>query len=216
LASIALAIATLTAMPPAKAQIPVIDAAAILQLISQLEELQRHYEMLVKQYKAITGDYGIGSAIVDIEFIDQVPATWLEVVANQKSGKYGALQEKYEQVVRTVDADLLSDTVDGGRTKRAYQMTQREVKSAFSMAEVIFESLDKRTRNLMALQAQIDTTPNIKAAMDLNSRIQVENSYILADIARMSGMQNRLQGNLVNYNTQGTARHAEFFREKAE
>jgi type IV secretion system protein VirB5 len=216
LASIALAIATLTAMPPAKAQIPVIDAAAILQLISQLEELQRHYEMLVKQYKAITGDYGIGSAIVDIEFIDQVPATWLEVVANQKSGKYGALQEKYEQVVRTVDADLLSDTVDGGRTKRAYQMTQREVKSAFSMAEVIFESLDKRTRNLMALQAQIDTTPNIKAAMDLNSRIQVENSYILADIARLSGMQNRLQGNLVNYNTQGTARHAEFFREKAE
>jgi hypothetical protein len=68
----------------------------------------------------------------------------------------------------------------------------------------------------MALQAQIDTTPNIKAAMDLNSRIQVENSYILADIARLSGMQNRLQGNLVNYNTQGTARHAEFFREKAE
>src|SRR5262249_32821845 len=94
-------------MRQARADWPVIDYSVLAQTVKELQELKKHYDMLQKQYdelmatkNAVTGSYGMSlleNGPLAALGRREMPATWQEVVALQKSGVIpGVFAEKGE------------------------------------------------------------------------------------------------------------------------
>lgn len=151
---------------------------------------------------------------------EDVPLTWQEVVKMQEAAEgsssssvYQEQLTKYEEFVKTLDESMTQeeDSFDGGRAARTYKMNQREAKIAFAAAETAYDTIKRRTKNLKDLEAKIGTIPGgVRAAVDLNSRIQLESSYIQTELARLSAIHQRLMAAQLNQDTQGMAQQREF------
>ena len=103
------------------------------------------------------------------------------------------------------------DSFDGGRAARTYKMNQREVKVAYAAAETIYDSIQRRTKTLEKLEGMIGNVGDgVRGAVDLNSRIQLESSYIQTEIARLNAIHQRLTAAQLNQNTQAQAQQREF------
>lgn len=150
---------------------------------------------------------------------DDIPLTWQDVVKMQEAAEGGSssvYQEqltKYEEFVKTLDESMTQEeySFDGGRAARTYKMNQREAKIAFAAAETAYDTIKRRTENLQELEKKIGTIGGgVRAAVDLNSRIQLESSYIQTELARLSAIHQRLTAAQLNQDTQGMAQQREF------
>jgi hypothetical protein len=74
------------------------------------------------------------------------------------------------------------------------------------------DQLEKRLRNIETLNAQIERAVSLKQAVDLNTRMLAEQSFISIDLARLQSMQLMLLATSQNGTTSGTATRAEFLR----
>ena len=83
--------------------------------------------------------------------------------------------------------------------------------TGMSAGQGTFNSLNTHLTELQALKDQIDHTPTLKAAVDLNNAIAVKNAQINAELLRTSAVQLYLSGNAQNSVTSGQAAQAEFF-----
>lgn len=175
-------------------------------------------EQMIEEIRALTE--GVASPI-DGKFNEQedIPLTWQDVVKMQEAAEgssssvYQEQLTKYEEFVKTLDESMTQeeDSFDGGRAARTYKMNQREVKIAYAAAETIYDSIQRRTKTLEKLEGMIGNVGNgVRGAVDLNSRIQLESSYIQTDIARLNAIHQRLTAAQLNQNTQAQAQQREF------
>ena len=200
--------------------IPVFDGTSLAQALKQFQELQRQYEMLKQQYSmlkrqydSITGSYGMGDLLNDPATRRHLPATWQQVVALQKAGRYGSKQDYYEKLLRTIDPKIfeaLGKDTDS-RAFNTYRLSADSTRGAFAAVESLYDSIQERLGNIESLQGRIESTPNVKAAADLNNRFIAENAYLNVDMARLSTIQLSLQANAQNITNQSTAARTEFF-----
>lgn len=151
---------------------------------------------------------------------EDIPLTWQDVVKMQEAAEgssssvYQEQLTKYEEFVKTLDESMTQEDegVDGGRANRTYNMNQREAKVAFAAAETAYDTIKRRTKNLQDLESKIGKIGGgVRAAVDLNSRIQLESSYIQTEIARLSAIHQRLTAAQLNNQTQGFAKTKSFF-----
>lgn len=198
--------------------IPVFDATGLQQAIQQFQELQRQYQMLKqqyamlkRQYDSITGSYGFGDLVNDPALRRQLPPTWQQVVALQKAGKFGGKQNSYEKILRTIDPKIFEALGKDSRAYNTYTLSAHSTRGAFAAVEALYDGIQERLANIESLQARIESTPNVKAAADLNNRLIAENAYLNVDMARLSTMQLNLQANAQNITNQSTAARTEFF-----
>lgn len=207
-------------LPQAQAALPVIDTSAINHAILEFQELKRHYDMMKQQYDEllalkdnITGSYGMGSLLDGLE--DEasrraLPQTWQEVVQMQTQGFYGDRLKHYSEMLPTIDTKLLSNNLQD-RDVIGYKLSKENTQSAFAATEAVYNQLDKRLKTIETLVDQIDKTENVKATMDLNSRIVAETGFISLDLARLNSMQLNLQATLQNESNRELENHSEFF-----
>ena len=59
------------------------------------------------------------------------------------------------------------------------------------MATYEFDQINKHMQNLQELSQEIEKAPNIKSAMDLNSRIEIELADIQVEELRMQTLMNQ-------------------------
>lgn len=194
---------------PASAFFPyALESTQWMKWGKQLKKMKKQIELLEKKW-----------GVTAPSEVHGVPTTWQDVVAMQTANgtadpsTYAGLMKQYEQAVQTIE-DALLPSYDGGRTSRAYKQNQAEVKAAFAMAENMFNSLEKRIGKLHELAGQINAKKGVRAAVDLNSRIQLENATIQVEMMRMMAMTQRLTANALNNETQATAGVAEFFMDE--
>lgn len=223
-ASLVLALTSLSHMRSAHADWPVVDFTAIGKATEQLQELQKHYDMLKQQYdelvatkNAVTGSYGV-SLLENGPLADQgrreIPGTWQEITSLQSSGilpgVFTQTQEAFKNLLPNVDVKLFSQDPNN-RNAASYKISTDNTRAAFAATDAIYNKVQDRLKTIEALTHEIDKTANVKNATDLNSRIAAENGFLNIDMARLNSLQLSLQTAMQNNQNQATANHAEFF-----
>lgn len=226
IASLMLAITSLSGIQNAQAAWPVIDATAIAKLVQQIEEMKKQYDMLKQQYdemvatkEAVTGSYGV-SLLENGPLADQgrreLPGTWQEITSLQSSGVlpgvFTKTQEAFKKLLPNIDTKLFSQDPNN-RNAASYKISTDNTRAAFATTESIYNKIQDRLKTIETLTKEIDKTKNVKNATDLNSRIAAENGFLNIDMARLSSLQLSLQTAMQNNQNQATASHAEFFGE---
>lgn len=211
---------TLSLASNVHAAFPVVDMGAINQAVMQVQEMKRQYDMLKKQYDeltamkdSVTGSYGMSllmNGTEDAASRRPLPQTWQEVVELQKEGFYGNRLEHYSKVLPGIATKILANN-DQDRDVIGYKMAKDHTQAAFAATEAVYNQIQKRLVTIEGLVAQIDKTPNVKGAMDLNSRIVAESGFVSLDLARLNSTQLSLQAILQNDSNRELENHSEFF-----
>jgi hypothetical protein len=218
---------------PAYAQYAVVDVFARAQwptqirtMVDQYRQLRAQYEKLKEQVEEasrtnrhITGVSGIAwLANGASEQADRrwLPTSWQDTVAMHKAGLnpgvYADRQQWYEERLRTIDAKQIVPGAPGHRANWSYGLSSENTRAAFAAAEALFDQLDRRLRNVEALTAHIERADSLKQAVDLNSRMVAEQSFISIELARLQSMQLMLFATTQNGTNSGTATRAEFLK----
>ncbi|HSW69154.1 MAG TPA: type IV secretion system protein, partial [Gammaproteobacteria bacterium] len=79
-------------------------------------------------------------------------------------------------------------------TSRAYYTTQSQtIVAARAASQLDYDKVQNQIAYQQALQQQIENAKDLKSAMDLNNRIQVESNLINLEILRQAAISNQQQ-----------------------
>lgn len=161
----------------------------------ELEELYRQYEMFEKQLKsldesknALTGKNGFGWANAKSS-----ARAWLSNEQNIKnllnsykssSSQFGRLAQEHEKQF-PIDAGSFMGSDYTQKDIDYYNLSAKTVLSARTASELEFNNIDTKLEAQEILQRKIDTTNDVKAAIDLLARLQAENNKIQLENLRM-------------------------------
>lgn len=143
---------SVTAIQGAQA-IVVYDPTAVSNLVKQLSQMKQQYEVLKKQYSAVTGNSGIGTTGVK-GINDIVSGSWQDIVANQKAGAFGSAQKAYDKVLTTIGSQGMNELMSNDQYKRNFDT----VKASFAFSDVAYSALNEHLANLKTLQSKVGST----------------------------------------------------------
>jgi hypothetical protein len=225
--------AWLLAALPAHAQWAVVDVFAQLQWPTQIRTMIEQYNTLKSQYEQLkqqvaqaartnqnitgtTGKAWLSNGSSEQADRRWIPTSWQDALAMQRAGlnpgRYADLLTWYETRLKTVDAKLIVPGAPDHRANWSYQLSSENTRAALAAAQTLFDQLDRRLRNIEALNAQIERADSLKQAMDLNSRMLAEQSFISIELARLQSVQLMLLATAQNGTNSGTATRAEFLK----
>lgn len=218
---------------PAYAQWAVVDVNAQIQWPTQIRTMIEQYNILKAQYEKLTqqvieaqrtnqyitgatGKAWLINSVVEQAERHWLPTSWQDVIAMQKAGlnpgRYVDRLRWYEDRLKTIDSKIIVPGVPSHRANWNYQLASDNTRAAFAAAEALFDNLDKRLRNVEALNGQIEQAGSLKQAIDLNSRMLAEQGFISIELARLQSMQLMLLATAQNGSNSGTATRAEFLK----
>jgi type IV secretion system VirB5/TraC/TraE/TrbJ family protein len=218
---------------PAYAQWAVVDVNAQVQWPTQIRTMIEQYNILKAQYEKLrqqvieaertnqyitgaTGKAWLLNGVAERSERHWLPASWQDVIAMQKAGlnagRYADRLKWYEERLKTIDAKIIVPSALGHRANWSYQLSSEHTRAALAAAEALFDNLDKRLQNVEALNSQIERADSLKQAIDLNSRMLAEQSFISIELARLQSMQLMLLATAQNGSNSGTATRAEFLK----
>ena len=193
-------------MVPALAMMPVIDVGEIAkttEVISQLNDqyhsLQNQYHQLKTQYQAITGNYGWGSFENTFDDLQQErewsAADWqstLQGMAGGNPARYQQLLAQYQQANATLDPNTYAKGTDDNLAT-SYTNQVKTNQASATQASYEFGDINNHLNSLYKLGQEIENAQknnDMKSAIDLNSRIQLEVGYIAVEELRMQSVLN--------------------------
>lgn len=164
---------------PAGAQMAVIDARAIFQLKSQIDQMRQQYQQLRQTYSAIAhapdaAVQGLGQQLNTRQFRNALPGR--SAVQDMLSGA-GQLNAGGQQMLG--QNRVYAPT---GQDFQAREMNRSatSIAGAQSMASDLYASATARIDVLQAIEGQLATAPDQKTVLDLQARVQAEQAYIQA------------------------------------
>ena len=187
----------------AKGMMPVIDLGEIAktmsvinQLNQQYQSLQKQYSQMQEQYQSITGNYGWGKYRNTLSTLTQArewtPSSWSSAL----KGMAGGNQARYEQLLNQYKQNqqvLSSNNYQKGSNATLTHAYSNQVKTnqvSATQASYEFNNINKHLNALYQLGKSIEQAKNLKSAIDLNSRIEVEIGYITVEELRMQTLLN--------------------------
>jgi type IV secretion system protein VirB5 len=92
-----------------------------------------------------------------------------------------------------------------------YTSDYQSAMTGMSVGEETFNSVQMHLAELQTYKDRIEQTDNLKAAVDLNTAVNVKVAQLNAELLRMHAIQLHLQASGQNDMTSGQAAQAEFF-----
>ena len=188
-------------MPVARAQFAVIDVSAIAQLVQQVQTLQSqldtaraHLAAAQAQYNALSGDRGMARLLPGIQR-NYLPTTWNDLQAVSQSGGAG-----YPGLSATVNAAFSANTVLSAAQLATFpaavrQQVDTERRLTALSQGVTRQALATTSARFSSLQQLIDTlgvSSDPKAVLDLQARIQAENSMLQNEQSKLQTLHQLL------------------------
>lgn len=215
----------LTLLPSsAKAQgIPVYDSAGFAQLVTQLDQMSKDYQkqleqldQAIKQTDALTGTRGMGS-LANTELESQLrrylPNTWQETMQMMNAGglSEGALgtQGLYSSLYSTYQPVTGANAFTGDPTGFLALALDRKTETtyaAMAASEQAYNNAVARMETYETLLGELDKTEDLKASVDLQSRIAAENGIALNELMRLNAIQIQQNAATDNENLMGNRR----------
>lgn len=186
--------------------IPVYDASTFTQMVTQLNQMSKDYqkqleqlEQAVKQANAMTGTRDMGSlanGAAQSDLRRYLPNTWEETMHMMSAGGLGATatgtQGIYSNLLSTykplAGADLMTSD-PSGTVSKAFDRRSNTTYAAMATAEQTYNSAETRISTYENMLGELNNTTDVKASVDLGSRISAENGLLMSDLLRMSAIQ---------------------------
>ncbi len=175
------------------------------QISNQINQIRNQVEQIRQlddQFKAMTGNYNMGAlldTIADRNFRRYVPRTWQETLDLIESGVAVAHQTEMQTAAREAreagerysTGDIYDDS--DWETAKEYTRQAQKIYTVIGATQTAYDGTEKRFENLEALNGQIDTATDIKAATDLNNRILIENAALSNEVIRQIALNTLTQ-----------------------
>ena len=181
-------------VPKAEAGIPVIDSAnlvqSVIQAISWIQQLQQMQQQILQaqsQIDAITGSRNMASLFNNLALAGVVPSDVNAVYGAIRSGGIDGLT----QAARIIRNNRMLYNCEGrtGDALRICQNILNQTPQSQAYYANTFQMLEGRMQQIRALTNSIDSTPDEKASLDLQSRIAGEQAQVQNDTNRIMTMK---------------------------
>lgn len=206
-----------------EASLPVIDLAAVGQLVQQYEQqvqqlatLYQQVALMKDQIQSITGHYGMGTLTGHVNAWGTV--SWQDIIDMVNSGvnpgdaaavqAYTQARAQYAQSYPALSPALLPQNP---RVSAIYSGDYQSAMAGLGMGDQTFNSVQGHLADLQVYKDKINQTDNLKAAVDLNTAVSVKVAQLSAELLRVNAMQLHLQASHQNDVTSGQAAQTEFF-----
>lgn len=191
-------------------------------LLKQLKELKRQVtqadQMLNQGRRAVRdveGHYGFGQLLDNDSNFQQ--RNWgfdswnesLSALAGGNSARYRELLKEYQEEHPTLSERQFSKGASPSLT-RSYKNLVNNNRAATVYSNYESEQIKSHLAYVHQLTQKIESAPNTKAAMDLNSRLIAELSYISVEELRMQTLMNHQLAAQVSDVIDGKSREARF------
>lgn len=198
--------------------IPVIDGTSIANLISQLRnqatqiqnqveqinEAKARFEKLQEQLESITGDKGISDLLNSgANQTERQAASGLDALLNSSingsnvsGGNTGRLNDAIQQITSNFDLPDFGEfqSSDKSLDKAIAQLGGAGI-TASATAQDTYVRTNEGTARVNSLISSIDTQPDLKASVDLNTRVLAEVAQQLNELIRLQAAVAQSQGN---------------------
>lgn len=182
---------------PASAIIPVTDAAALVQLLSQLqtmeEQLQTAQDQLTQAQSALqsmSGGRGMESLLSGTKR-NYLPGDWTQLAAalDHTGNAYGALQREVQVFIR--QNSVLTDADLSSLTPALRELVNTGRQNAAALEGLSGQALANTSQRFAAIDrliAAIGTATDQKAIMDLQARIGAETGMLENEASKLQSL----------------------------
>lgn len=183
----------------ANAVMPVVDVAAIRQLLQQvsawreqLRGMQAQLSQLRQSYAAVTGPRGMERLLpLPIAARNYLPADWTTVIAARDgvATGYGELTSTVRQQVMA-NSVLLPSDLDrmSGPLRLLLEDERRAVAGSEALTRLAYRRSSERFAALATLIDKIGATPDTKAIAELQGRIEAEQAMLANEAVKMAAL----------------------------
>lgn len=171
---------------------------SILNTQGQMLGVERDIESLMKDLNGnMTGSSGWGTyQFHDYQSYGGSATNWSQVLdmADQGQGAgelgqmMGGLSHQYP-----IDRAAYNRGVSDRGSQQYYALKSQTVLAARAASQLDYNKIQEQIAYQQMLQQQIEETKDLKAAIDLSNRIQVEGNLITLEILRQAAMTNQQQ-----------------------
>jgi Type IV secretion system proteins len=195
-----LLVALLAMITPARAQLPVIDSAAITQLLNQLKTAEQQYQELVASYNQLVATYNALSQLTNINAIaPELKQSWVQNPApsttllpgilnglsppSMLGGNLANLAQQYHnqnQVYQPQGTDFQAGQL------RASANTLAEIEA---IATQNLQALQTRATALTEIQNQLNSASTIQQVASIQARLAAEGNYAQTQTAQAENLR---------------------------
>ena len=210
-------------VPAFASGIPVYDASTFTQMVTQLNQMSKDYqkqldqlEQAVKQANAITGTRDMGSlanGAAQSDLRRYLPNTWEETMHMMSAGGLGTTatgtQGIYSNLLsayKPLSGSSLMASDPSGTMSKAFDRRSNTTYAAMATAEQSYNSVEGHIGTYEDMLGELNNTTDLKASVDLQSRISAENGLLMSDLLRMSAIQMQQKSAEDNQSLVSTAR----------
>jgi hypothetical protein len=192
--------------------IPVIDVTSIIQetimaeesvqqtlnQIKQIENQIKQLENFEKEFKSMTGSYGMGSLLngsAEKKALRVIPKNWRETLAmvnkGGSPGQYKALYSGIEEARKSQYFEADEIYVDGSEKEaERYEQEAENIYGIKGASIAMIETTEDRLKKSSDMSKSIDekNANDPKAADDLRNRILIETNYLLSAVIQQLGV----------------------------
>jgi len=180
----------------------------LTEAVKTVERLQQQIDQLDRQFDAITGTRGMGALLNGNAIkatrrmagrIGEINATLHDLTnglpdGNPLKAKIAALKGKFA-------IPEAADIFDAARVPAkvaAHDLASESTVTTLVLAEDGFSRANASLTRVEGLLEAVDTAPDLKAAIDLNTRMVAELAFMLADSQRLEAARAQMEGALAN------------------
>ena len=205
--------------------LPVIDPTAIYNLVHQLNTLNNQYKVMKQEYenaqnrldeaKALRGDteghYGFGNLLDGGKYKtnrEWSPDDWQSTLKGLSGGNPARYQQLLSQYKNDNPTLSESDYSRGAGHYNAvvYQDQIKNNQAAAVTSTYAFNNIKQHIEHIRQISKQIESAPNQKSAVDLNTRMEGEIGYVQVEMLKQMALMNEQKAdentNQIRYESQ--------------
>jgi type IV secretion system protein VirB5 len=228
-ACIALALSAVLSGSAAATGIPVIDIANLAQdiqqftqLAAQLVRLEQQLAQAQQQYQSITGSRSMGGLFnspLEQQMRQYAPGTWQQSLSVlQQGGNPGnaadvaraAQSFAQTQGITQTGAQVFPSRSGSNADATAYTSSTNATAAAAGLSQAAYNQTQARMQRVQQYLTQLNSTQDLKAAIDLNGRLLAEVNEALTQMIQLQAAQMQASGSANAANLRGTVEEAAF------
>jgi hypothetical protein len=180
--------------------------AQVREAIKTVTALERQIDQLERQYESLTGSRGMGGLLNGTtekkarriaDTLGDINATLLETGlpgSNPLSAQIASLRNTYQ----IPDAADLFDRTRVPAKVAAHNFSSASTSTAIVLSADTFKRANSSVGRVEALLDGVDATPDLKASVDINTRMMAELAFMMADRTRLDAASSQMQAALAN------------------
>lgn len=197
--------------PVSAGGMPVIDVANLmqalqqyLQLSAQLQQLKQEYAQQVQQYQSITGSRNLGvlfNSSAEQQMRLYAPASWQQALqvlergglpGNAADVAQAAQAFAHSAGISSTGAQLYPAAGGSNADALAYTASANATAATAGLSSAAYDQTQARMQRVQQYLDQINSTADLKAAVDLNARLLAELNESLTQLIQLQSAQMQL------------------------